>query len=351
VARDEALALSEEARTRHHDSAAHLFATRNPNYPFCPPGEAVVTLSNAHKVLSVYCSSVLKQMISLERLCDIVKEETQHSPQKYRRTIRSIRYPTPEGEREVVKDEGDEDLMAIFLACETEVARHPRYKNLNTLQKDTRCFFYVAAVQLRKQGLIGPDNTPSAHARSLCAPKCGAMLSESTLNIKPKFRGVPSQGVEEADLEQGRSRWAGTPGGKTGAGGGVCSDESDEEAENRLWSTLTEDETDDEATISFHLEHSCTVVSSPVFVSNKPSARDDGGAISVTLEYLGKVTQIQVWSCWDVLARLLRSTLNIDRAGECMCGGETFLLTGLRDATTAATGEPSERCQEELRDQ
>jgi len=293
VARDEALALSEEARTRHHDSAAHLFAARNPNYPFCPPGEAVVTLSNAHKVLSVYCSSVLKQMISLERLCDIVKEETQRSPQKYRRTIRSIRYPTPEGEHEVVKDEGDEDLMEIFLACETEVAWHPRYKNLNTLQKDTRCFFYVAAVQLRKQGLIGPDNTPSARARSQCAPKCGAMLSESTLNIKPKFRGVPSQGVEEADLEQGRSRWAGTSARKTGAGGCVFSDESDEEVE---WSTLTEDETDDEATIPF--DQNIFTQSSPVCVSSKPSARDDGGAISIALEFRGKVTQIQVWSCW-----------------------------------------------------
>ena len=236
--------------------------------------------------------------------------------------------------------------MEIFLACETEVARNPRYINLNTLQKDTRCFFYVAAVQLRKQGLIGPDNKPSARAQSLCAPKCGAMLSESTLNIKPKFRGVPSQGVEEADLEQGRSRWAGTPARKTGAGGCVCSDESDEEVE---WSTLTEDETDDEATIPF--DQNIFTQSSPVCVSSKPSARDDGGAISIALEFRGKVTQIQVWSCWDVLACLLRSTLNIDWAGDCMCGGETFLLTGLRDATTAATGEPSERCQEGLRDQ
>jgi hypothetical protein len=110
VARDEALALSDEARTRHHDLAAHLFATRTPNYPFCPPGEAVVTLSNAHKILSVYCSAVLKQTKSQEQLCDIVKEETRRSPQKYRKNLSSIRYPTPGDECEVAKDEDDEDF-------------------------------------------------------------------------------------------------------------------------------------------------------------------------------------------------------------------------------------------------
>jgi hypothetical protein len=140
------------------------------------------------------------------------------------------------------------------------------------------------------------------------------MLSESNLNINPKFRGVPSQGVEEADLEQGRSRWSGTPAGKTGAGGCVCSDESDEEAEKHWWSALTEDETDDEATIAFTI-----------------------------------ILRISVWSCWDVVATL--GSKHIDRGGECMCGGETFLLTWLRDATTSAPYAPSERCLEALRDE
>jgi len=250
VARDETLALSDEARASHHESVAQRSAASSPFYPFCPDGEAQVNLGNAGKILTQYSTTTMRQMISPKDLCEFVEEETQSSPQQRRKTICSVRYPTPEGWRQVVKDKNDKNLMQLFLACEREVALHQRYKNLSNAEKDIRCFFYVAVVQLRRQGLLDKTNMASEDARCYTALRCSALCSESTLNIRPKFKGVPDHGGEEDASLTGST---GARGGSSARGVGTDRDESDDES-YVAWKTFTEDESDDEGAIYIDLE-------------------------------------------------------------------------------------------------
>ena len=251
VARDDALALPDAARASHHESAARRAAASTPLYPFRPEGEAQVNLGNAGKILTEYSTTTMQQMVSPNDLCEFVEEETQCSPPQRRKTICSLRYPTPEGWRQVVKDKSDEAAMQLFLACESEVARDPRYKNLTNKEKDIRCFFYVAVVQLRRQGLLDKSNQASEEARCQTALSCSALRSESTFTVKPKFKGVPGHGGEE-DASLDGSTLSGSA-GPLARGAGTDGEESHGESDSS-WNIFIEDESDDEAAISIDLE-------------------------------------------------------------------------------------------------
>ena len=301
VARDEDLALTAAARALHHDSPLHLSRSRIPGHPYRPQGEAEVNLSNACKILQEYCTVVMQQPVSLESLCTFDVEETQHSPMQCRKTIRSLRYPTPQGWATVLKDE-ESASKEIFVACNAQISSHPRYKNLSTRDKDKKCFAYVAVVELRQQGLLDTTNTPSERARLYCPTNCPALLSESTLNIKPKFRGLEGQGVDEADVEDhGDAHRAGNTGAAVGSG--VSSDES---RDDDLGWSMKDNKTDGEVVPPQNAsapdrgamtEEACVweesagergdVAQSQALCSNFPS-------FSVEIECCGSVHQIKV---------------------------------------------------------
>ena len=300
VARDRELALTENARALHHDSPSNLSLSRTPGYPYRPEGEAEVNLSNAGKILKEYCTVVLQQMVSPKSLCTFDVEEIQHSPQQRRKTIRNLSYPTPEGWHKVSKDE-ESDSNEIFVACSTEVFRRPRYKDLNTREKDIKCFAYVAVVELRKQGLLDSANKPSERARLYCPTKCPALLLESTLNIKPKFRGV--KGVDKADLEDPGARRAGNA--APAAGSCACSDKSSDD--DLEWST--EDDENGDQVVVLPPEDASAFVLPPQDASafalgamteearvwDKSAIRDAGlCSFSVEIECCGSVHKIEV---------------------------------------------------------
>jgi ERCC4-related helicase/uncharacterized membrane protein YgcG len=227
VARDENLALSDTARTAHHDSYDGHFATRTPRYPYHPPGEAVVNLSNAGKILRDYCAAVLRQEVAPTELCTFREEVVREAPLQLRRTLLRVRFPTPEGWRWVAKDERDADLTELFDACGTEIERHPRYLKVNNQQRDVLCFFYVVVVQLRREGLLDAMNRPSARARNGAALACEAVPKDRSFSLKPKFRNVP-QGGDDCQLADaglgargGGGRLAPASGGGRGGGGGA----------------------------------------------------------------------------------------------------------------------------------
>jgi len=156
VARDPALALSDAARAADSSavSAVSDALTGIQVYPFEPPGEAVVNLSNAGKILREYCAAVMRQAISFRDLCRFKTGQESALTVSARRDLKSVCYFTPEGVQEVVKNESDANSHALFLASTNE-ARHPRYANANSKKKDAMCFFYVAVVRLRREGLLG----------------------------------------------------------------------------------------------------------------------------------------------------------------------------------------------------
>jgi serine/threonine protein kinase len=213
VARDENLVLSDTARAAHHASYDGHFATRTPRYPYHPPGEAVVNLSNAGKILRDYCAAVLRQEVAPKELCTFRDEIVREAPLQLRRTLLRVRFPTPEGWRAVAKDESDVDLTELFDACGTEIVRHPRYLKVNNQQRDVLCFFYVVVVQLRREGLLDAMNRPSARARNGAALAYEAVPKDRSLSLKPKFRNVPQEG-EDCQIADARL-------GARGGGGGL----------------------------------------------------------------------------------------------------------------------------------
>jgi hypothetical protein len=163
VARDEALALSPAMRAAHPESTAASAALTTSTsteafYPFQPQGEGMVNLSNATKILLEYCAAVMRHAISAKDLYRFGREAEQQSCNK---VLQSLRYPTPEGWLDVVRSEGDAELNGYFLASAAEVRDAPRYKNADQNQKDAKCFFYVAVVQLRKKHLLDACNKPT----------------------------------------------------------------------------------------------------------------------------------------------------------------------------------------------
>ena len=236
VARDDGLALSADARAAHHDSYDSRFTTRTQLYPYQPQGEASVNLSNAGKILRDYCAAVLRQQVAPKALCTFRSEVVCDSPQQRRRTLLSVRFPTPEGWQTVAKDESDADLKELFNACGTEIVRHPRYHKVNTEQKDVQCFFYVVVVRLRQKELLDAMNRPTTRARNYSALACEAMLKERTWSLKPKFRGVITESHDgEGDggggghqRGGGESAGGGGGGGVGGGGGRRGGDESEE---------------------------------------------------------------------------------------------------------------------------
>jgi len=163
VARDEALALSPAMRAAHPESTAASTAltastSTEAFYPFQPQREGMVNLSNATKILLEYCAAVMRQAISAKDLCHFRREAEQQSCNK---VLQSVRYPTPEGWLEVVRSEADAELNGYFLASAAEVREAARYKNADQKKKDAKCFFYVAAVQLRKKRLLDARNKPT----------------------------------------------------------------------------------------------------------------------------------------------------------------------------------------------
>jgi hypothetical protein len=206
AAGDTRLALTNAARAEHQDSAASSLASRAAGhglYPFRPPGEAEVNLSNAGKILQEYCTEVMQQQIAPRSLCRFRREAAHNSPQpEPRETLEGVRYPSPEGWREVVKDEGNADVHALFLACGAEVVRHPRYANKTHRAKDVMCFFYVVVVQLRKHGLLDANNKPTAHATTYSRVQCEAIATESTWSLRPRFRGVQRGNAGHVEKER-----------------------------------------------------------------------------------------------------------------------------------------------------
>ena len=90
VARDQALTLSDDARTAHEASTcAALTSTKY--YPFQPQGEGTVNLSNSKKILLEYCEAVMRQSFSAEHLCRFEVDQQQSM------VLQNVCYPTPEG--------------------------------------------------------------------------------------------------------------------------------------------------------------------------------------------------------------------------------------------------------------
>jgi hypothetical protein len=90
VARDQALTLSDDARTAHEASTcAALTSTKN--YPFQPQGEGTVNLSNSKKILLEYCEADMRQSFSAEHLCRFEVDQQQSM------VLQNVCYPTPEG--------------------------------------------------------------------------------------------------------------------------------------------------------------------------------------------------------------------------------------------------------------
>ena len=212
TAGDVALALSPDARAVHHDSG--LMGGKQDLYPFQPTDEAQVNLSNANKILQYYCAVVMKQEIAPSDLCVFKVEPIRDNPKLDRRTLQSVRYPSPDGWKSISKD--DAALNDIFQACLREIVSHPRYANLNNQQKDAKCFFFVAVVQMRTSGLLDARNKPSSGAAFYSRDACGTIAKESTLNIRPKFKGA-NRGSQLLGQTQVAERGTG---GKEGEGGG-----------------------------------------------------------------------------------------------------------------------------------
>ena len=112
----------------------------------------MVNLSNATKIVLEYCAAVMRQAVSGKDLCRFGEQS---------KVLQSLHYPTPEGWLKVAKSERDAELNGYFLASAAEVREASRYKNADQRKKDAKCFFYVAAVQLRKKNLIDASNKPT----------------------------------------------------------------------------------------------------------------------------------------------------------------------------------------------
>jgi len=268
TAGDVALALSSDARAVHHDSG--LMGGKQELYPFQPTDEAQVNLSNANKILQYYCALVMKQEIAPSDLCKFKVEPIRDNPKLDRRTLQSVRYPSPDGWKFIRKD--DAALNDIFQACFYEIVSHPRYSNLNNQQKDAKCFFFVAVVQMRTSGLLDARNKPSDGAAFYSRDACGIIVKESTLKIRPKFKGanrgsqlleqtqVARRGTGSKEDEGGRGSMAGLEDGKnaTGMSGGRVDSSSDDNASCVSsdamvldWAGLGDDDVGDHASMDF----------------------------------------------------------------------------------------------------
>ena len=77
IASDNTLALSPGEARAAQKTPAPPFAPGTQDYPYHPPGEAEVNLSNAGKLVQQYCAAVMKRTLSKKQLCHYKEEITQ----------------------------------------------------------------------------------------------------------------------------------------------------------------------------------------------------------------------------------------------------------------------------------
>jgi hypothetical protein len=77
IASDNTLALSPGEARAAQKTPALPFAPGTQDYPYHPPGEAEVNLSNAEKLVQQYCAEVMKRTLSKKQLCHYKEEITQ----------------------------------------------------------------------------------------------------------------------------------------------------------------------------------------------------------------------------------------------------------------------------------
>ena len=154
-----------------------------------------MNLSNAKRIFLTYCTAVMKQNIDPKVLCRVQESTVGDSLQQFHNTLQGLRYPSPEGWQELVKDASDSNLHPFFLASGAEVVRSPEYQGIPNWKKDALCFFYVAVVLLRQNGWLDERNKATALALTYSQISCAAVPKEHNWSIKPRFRAM-SRGLE-----------------------------------------------------------------------------------------------------------------------------------------------------------
>jgi hypothetical protein len=186
IASDSTLALSPSEARAAQKPPDPPFAPGTQDYPYHPPGEAEVNLSNAGTLVQQYCAEVMKRTLSKKQLCHYNEESTQdlqclrtllryarhlqifsksalriHIPKSSDKLVSyfSVRYPTPDGWKEVKRDKNDAEIMLLFRSSDAEIARNPDFTNTKSAQRIEKSFFWVVAVLMRKQGLLDSRST------------------------------------------------------------------------------------------------------------------------------------------------------------------------------------------------
>ena len=154
-----------------------------------------MNLSNAKRIFLTYCTAVMKQDIDSKVLCRVQESTVGDSLQQLQKTLQGLRYPSPEGWQELVKDASDSNRHPFFLASGAEVVRSPEYQGIPNWKKDALCFFYVAVVLLRQKGWLDERNKATALALTYSQTSCAAVPKEHNWSIKPRFRAM-SRGLE-----------------------------------------------------------------------------------------------------------------------------------------------------------
>jgi hypothetical protein len=148
-------------------------------------GAGEVNFFNCLLIFYKYVQRTLKQSVDPESLFQWKEEMVRQYPFENRQVLVSIKYPTPTGYHQMLREEVDSFWGPYRI--EDVVLPRERYSKMTVRDRDTSRAVYVLVVKLHTLDLLTPSNDPSPEALQHTKYACKALPLPDKLCLKNRF--------------------------------------------------------------------------------------------------------------------------------------------------------------------